>query len=199
MDVPPHLLHPQAGGWPTRQAAGIWAWLSYGITPTAPDTTEVTRIRRQALGEVMAIATPAPAGAMVPPRITIRRRPSAWFGDRGEEREPIAVPPADWVTQAALADLCARHGVAYGQAPTPTVAALAPAPGREGRQAATGGRPSTNAAAYDFIHTLVAEGLDQKTALAQAANKFPSPGTDVVTRVQQLRAGYRQRQRNKPS
>lgn len=123
MDVPNHLLNPPAGGWPIHQAAGLWAWLCYAIPPTAPDTTEVGRIRNQAFREIRAIATPAPAAVPARP---IRRQSAPFLGPEYDEwliggptppRGTPKAPSAAWVTRAALEALCARRGVPFGSSP----------------------------------------------------------------------------------
>ena len=203
MDVPAHLLNPPAGGWPIRLAGELWLWLAYGIPPTAAETSATKMLRIQALREIRAIATPAPAGALPPPP-TIRRRTSTWLPSNDyppPRRQAVpSAPPANWVTQAALEGLAARHGVSYGQPLPPAAAApvvaLEQAPGGDERQVAPGGRPSTNAAAYDFIAALVAAGMKPTAAYHQAAIKFPSRGVDTVDRAGALGAGYRQRNRN---
>mgnify|MGYP001765742090 CR=1 FL=1 len=203
MDVPTHLLNPPAGGWPIHQAAGLWAWLCYAIPPTAPDTTEVGRIRNQAFREIRAIATQAPAGAL-PTRPTIRRRTSTWLPSSDDpplRRQVVpSAPPADWVTQPALEALAARHGVSYGQPQPPAavapVVALEQAPGGDERQVAPGGRPSTNAEAYAYIDELLARGMRKNAAYLEAASKFPSPGVAAASRASTLGAGYRQDKRN---
>ena len=114
-----------------------------------------------------------------------------------------------WITKEAMNELCTRHGIrppwldteAQATAPDLPPAAVAPvvaleqAPGGDERQVAPGGRPSTNAAAYDYIDALVAAGMKLTAAYHQAAIKFPSPGVDTDSRAKALGAGYRQRNR----
>ena len=203
MDVPHHLLNPPAGGWHVRLAGELWAWLAYGIEPAAAETSATKMLRMQAHREIKAIATQAPAGAL-PTRPTIRRRTSTWLpsNDYPPLRRQVvpSAPPADWVSQAALEALAARHGVSYG--PPQATAAVAPvvaleqAPGGDVRQAAPGGRPSTNAEAYAFIDELLASGMRKNAAYLEAASKFPSPGVAAASRASTLGAGYRQDKRN---
>ena len=207
MDVPTHLLNPPAGGWSIREAAGLWAWICYATPPTAPDTTEVRRIRVQAHREIRAIATQAPAGAL-PTRPTIRRQssqsigPDWWVigGDSAPSQATPKVLPANWVSQTAMEALAARHGVSYGQPQPPAavapVVALEQAPGGDERQVAPGGRPSTNAEAYAYIDELLARGMRKNAAYLEAASKFPSPGVAAASRASTLGAGYRQDKRN---
>ena len=205
MDVPHHLLNPPAGGWSIREAAGLWAWICYATPPTAPDTTEVRRIRVQAHREIRAIATQAPAGAL-PTRPTIRRQssqsigPDWWVigGDSAPSQATPKVLPANWVSQTAMEALAARHGVSYGQPQPPAAVAPVVAPHGPVVALATPRKPRAKPGpkpdpalqqAIEMALKLESEGLKPKPAALTAAEQFQVEFGTVYRRARQRRNG----------
>ncbi len=186
--LPPALINPLGGQYPFITAIRVWMHLYYGIEHDADETTPAyKRSRDQAYGDLRPLA-----------KLTKwRQNPVIWFHYH--------------ITREDLARFASERGLSLDlqPAPGPNRASAAPTPalvapvvtlekalGGDGQQIATGGRPSKNAPAYAYIDSLIAKGINKRSAIKDAAIKFPDPedeAVDAELRTERLASGYRQR------